>query len=101
MERKSQESLSDIGGSTILNKKIFETEALLPKDIESPVKHSHVGPTKHSATVVMQRSYDDVIYYENIFEKLKAETGIKDIDELIHMFKTIDQINTELYQKAN
>lgn len=36
-----------------------------------------------------------------MFEKLKKETGLNSIEEIIHTFRTIEDTNTELYKKAN
>jgi hypothetical protein len=36
-----------------------------------------------------------------MFEKIKKETHVQDIDELINLFKNIEEINSDLYMKIN
>lgn len=39
--------------------------------------------------------------FELIFEKLKVETNVKDIDEFIELFNGQEEANKELYEEAN
>ena len=50
----------------------------------------------NSATI--QKAYDEVDKYEFLFEKLRKETSISDVEEIIHLFKTIEEINDELFR---
>ena len=49
----------------------------------------------------MQKDVEDATNYELIFEKLKKETGLNSIEDIIHTFRTIEETNTELFKKAN
>lgn len=49
----------------------------------------------------MQKDVEEVTNYELMFEKLKKETGLNSIEEIIHTFRTIEETNTELYKRAN
>jgi len=33
-----------------------------------------------------------------MFEKLKKETGLKSIEEIIHVYRTIEETNEELFK---
>lgn len=39
--------------------------------------------------------------FELIFEKLKLQTNVKDIDEFIELFVKQEDINKDLYKKSN
>ncbi|CAD8132371.1 unnamed protein product [Paramecium octaurelia] len=51
--------------------------------------------------IQMQKDVEDVTNYELMFEKLKKETGLNSIEEIIHTFRTIEETNNELFKKAN
>lgn len=36
-----------------------------------------------------------------MFDKLKTETSINDMEEIIHLFKTIEDSNDDLFRMAN
>lgn len=39
--------------------------------------------------------------FELIFEKLKLETNVKDVDEFIDLFNGQEEVNKEMYEEAN
>jgi len=39
--------------------------------------------------------------FEVIFEKLKLETNVKDVDEFIELFNGQDKANQELFEQAD
>ncbi|CAD8057895.1 unnamed protein product [Paramecium sonneborni] len=51
--------------------------------------------------IQMQKDVEDVTNYELMFEKLKKETGLNSIEEIIHTFRTIEDTNNELFKRAN
>jgi hypothetical protein len=56
--------------------------------------------TKHfvSNTTNMQKAIDEVDRYEFMFEKLRKETCIGDVEEIIHLFKTVEDTNDDLFR---
>jgi hypothetical protein len=46
----------------------------------------------------LQKVHDEVEKYEFLFEKLRKETSINDIEEVIHLFRTIEENNNDLYR---
>jgi hypothetical protein len=52
-------------------------------------------------TTNMQKAIDEVERYEFLFEKLKKETCIADIEEIIHLYKTVEDTNEDLFRSAN
>ena len=39
--------------------------------------------------------------YEFMFEKLKKETCLGDVEDIIHLFKTVEDTNDDLFRQAN
>ncbi len=52
-------------------------------------------------TNTMQKAIDEVQHYEFMFEKLAKETTFQDIEELISLFRNIEDINSDLFRKVN
>ncbi|KAM3144531.1 hypothetical protein pb186bvf_003400 [Paramecium bursaria] len=49
----------------------------------------------------IQKAVDDAQQYEYMFDKLKKETGLNSIEEIVKQFKTIEEENNKLYRRAN
>ena len=49
----------------------------------------------------LNRVQDEVAEYERIFAKLKADTKMEDIDQILQVFNTYEQTNQDLYSEVN
>eukprot|EP00331_Platyophrya_macrostoma_P023331 CAMPEP_0176452010 /NCGR_PEP_ID=MMETSP0127-20121128/28251_1 /TAXON_ID=938130 /ORGANISM="Platyophrya macrostoma, Strain WH" /LENGTH=376 /DNA_ID=CAMNT_0017840323 /DNA_START=19 /DNA_END=1145 /DNA_ORIENTATION=- len=59
------------------------------------------GVQKREGPQDLQKMHEEVLEYEMIFDKLKKETNLTDIDEIVRLYNNHEQENQKLFAESN